>query len=147
MNSEKNENKTNLQNNNLKMDFTKSERFNKLEKYLTCPQCNNIFCDPVTLFCQHTICKSCLLYSSNNCLICGTQHFIPISPNYQLNSIIEKIYGESYVNNRREQIETKINNDMKLKRNYKIRKEYFNELINNIYECNGKFIFNKHLNF
>lgn len=121
-------------------DFTKSKRFVELEKCLICPQCGDILCEPVTLFCQHTMCQSCmLLHSTDKCVICGKKSLMPSSPNFQLKNIIEKIYGEKYINERKDNIDAKINSDLKLKRQYKIRKEYFNNLVNKISDYGGKF--------
>ena len=57
-------------------DFVEKE---KIEKYLTCPICQEIFDDPIRISCGHTFCKQCLLQwekKSNNklCSLCRNQY-------------------------------------------------------------------------
>jgi hypothetical protein len=121
-------------------DFLKSSRFNQLEKILTCPKCNQIFCDPVTLFCQHTLCQSCLVIESpDKCFVCNNDIMLPTNGNYQLKNIIDKIYGEDYFKHRKEDFQQILSNDLKLKKKYEIYKTYFPLLINKIKDSHGKF--------
>jgi len=121
--------------------FKQSQRFVQLVKILTCPLCQQILCDPVTLFCQHTLCQSCLvLKCQDKCYLCKTDIILPTNSNYQLKSIIDKIYSEDYFKERKDKFQQVLSNDLKLKKKYEIYKNYFSSLINKVQDKHGKFI-------
>ena len=124
-------------------EFKQSERFKELEKTLSCSICNQIFLEPVTLFCQHTFCHSCIIMKFENstikCPICEQTVMLPISHNFQVKGIIDKIYSSDYFVNR-ENLNQKLITNLKLKQKYEIYKQYFNELLKKVSEQNGKFI-------
>lgn len=128
-------------------DFRKSPRFKELEKLLTCKCCNQILMEPVTLFCQHTYCQSCLIINNANtentatftCMECKKNMIIPVSSNFQLRGIIDKIYDTEYFEDRKQQFTNLLAKDLKLKRKYDIYKEKLNSIVNKVTETNGKF--------
>ena len=117
--------------------FKTSPKFQEMEKLLTCQSCQQIFMNPITLFCQHTFCQSCLLLKEGNDLKCFTCHsnvIIPPINNFQLKNIIDKIYPEAYFKERKQEFDKQLSNDLQLKRKYEIYKELFNNNINKINE-------------
>ena len=133
----------NVQTNN-KDDFKQSPRYTELEKLLTCSCCNQILLEPVTLFCQHTFCQSCIILNNEKqqleCPKCNESVVIPVSNNFQLRGIIDKIYSDDYFKERKTKFDKMLANDLKLKKKYEIYKNYFNDLLGKIHESNGKFI-------
>lgn len=125
-------------------DFKKSTRYNELQKLLTCSCCNQIFLEPVTLFCQHTFCQSCIVLNNEKqqleCPKCNESVVVPVSNNFQLRGIIDKVYGEDFFKERKEQFEKMLAGNLKMKRKYEIYKNYFNDLLGKIHESNGHFI-------
>lgn len=138
MENKENNQETNQENNVI--DFKTSDRFKQLETLLTCKQCKQILCDPITLLCQHTFCQSCIITNSDDkCFICKLEMMMPINSNFQLKSIIEKMYDADFFKERRERFKEEMNKDLKMKKKYEIYKNYFNTLINKVNDKNGKF--------
>lgn len=127
-------------------DFKNSDRFEQLETLLTCKSCQQIYMDPITLFCQHTFCRQCLIDNNDEtfkCPECQVDIVLPPSNNFQLKHIIEKIYPESHFTERQKQFNKKLANDLKLKRKYEIYKERFSAIMNKVQKVyNNKFIIN-----
>jgi hypothetical protein len=129
------------------LTFKNSARFQQLETLLKCSKCNQIFLDPVTLFCQHTFCQSCIILNNKadeiKCMICQLDNIMPVNGNYQLKGIIEKIYDDNFFSDRKKKFEEFLNKNIKTKKKFEIYKNSFNESIKNINEIDGKFIINK----
>lgn len=77
---------------------------------LTCSICKDYFCEPITLICNHTYCRLCLIRANennNHCPLCNTRFWIPdynITNNI-LKSMIVKIIGEEGYKERMEELE------------------------------------------
>jgi hypothetical protein len=140
-------NQSNQDKNTDNSTFKDSTRFHQLETLLKCPKCDQIFLDPVTLFCQHTFCQSCIILNNKEdeikCMICQQDNILPVSGNYQLKGIIEKIYDENFFSDRKKKFEEYLNKNIKTKKKFEIYKNSFNESIKNVREINGQFIVNK----
>jgi len=124
--------------------FKDSVRFQQLETLLKCSKCNHIFMDPVTLFCQHTFCQSCIIMNNKEddikCMMCQKDNIMPVNGNYQLKNIIEKIYDTDFFKDRKVRFEDFLNKNIKMKKKYEIYKKSFNESLKNIKETNGQFV-------
>lgn len=57
-----------------------------------CDVCKDFLFEPVTLFCQHTFCMSCII-SLKECPMCRLKIYIPKNQNKIFTKIIEILYG------------------------------------------------------
>jgi hypothetical protein len=134
------------------LTFKNSDRFQQLETLLKCPKCDQIFLDPVTFFCQHTFCQSCIILNNKDdeirCMICQQDNIMPVTNNYQLKDIIEKIYNDDFFDNRKTKFEEYLNKNLKTKKRFELYKQSFNKSIKNVKESNGEFtIQNIHIGY
>ncbi|KAM7003207.1 nuclear factor 7, brain-like [Tautogolabrus adspersus] len=66
----------------------------KLEEYLCCPVCKDIFKDPVILSCSHSFCKDCLQSwwkerENKECPVCRRRNSKELPPNLALKNLCE----------------------------------------------------------
>ncbi len=63
-----------------------------IDELCKCDICKDFLFDPVTLFCQHTFCYSCLT-SLKECPMCRLKLFIPNKKNKIFTNLIDILYG------------------------------------------------------
>ena len=74
----------------------------ELEKTLQCSICHDLFNEPVTLFCNHTYCHSCLVVLKKDyrdcrqCPVCQTKIWEPSlkTVNYVIRDTVKQLFGE-----------------------------------------------------
>jgi hypothetical protein len=72
---------------------------------LTCPLCLHLLFSPLVTTCGHSFCKPCIekcFLSSHKCPICQCPQPPALTPNYIVQSFIEKNYPEEYQKRRNE---------------------------------------------
>ncbi len=67
--------------------FTPSKKF--LEEHFGCPICLDVLQNPITTYCGHNFCQSCLNNNKFSCPICRQMSPGNLSINYQLKNTIE----------------------------------------------------------
>jgi len=76
------------------MEITDQKKKDLLE-ILKCSLCHELLYQPVTLFCQDTFCKACLVkLPTNECPTCRRKFFRPPISNFKLLGLIEKVFPE-----------------------------------------------------
>jgi RING-type zinc-finger len=72
-------------------------QIDEFKKNLSCSICLGKFCQPITLLCQHTFCKNCLVQSKeNDCAICRVPYVIPNEINHVIDDATKAFFPEEY---------------------------------------------------
>ncbi len=73
---------------------TKNNEIKKenIDELCKCDVCKDFLFEPVTLFCQHTFCYSCVI-PLKECPMCRLKLFMPIKKNKLFSNIIDILYG------------------------------------------------------
>lgn len=75
-----------------------------MSEILSCDICNETFCNPITLICQHTFCRQCISNNIKECPLCRVK--IPAIP-VQTNEILEELVKLYFGDEKYKQIEDK----------------------------------------
>ena len=106
-----------------------------LQQSLVCPICADPFYKPVTLICQHTFCKSCLMSSTDRrCGICRLRYVIPKEHNRIIENAIKVFFREDWQQRDDEQTLEKAKQDLRQTALQQLRAELFEEAVNNSLE-------------
>jgi hypothetical protein len=86
------ETKTNTNDNNDNNNTNVKINQELIDDNCKCDVCKDFLFEPVTLFCQHTFCKSCVI-SLKQCPICRLKIYIPKNQNKIFTKLIDILYG------------------------------------------------------
>lgn len=100
-----------------------------LAKHFECGICNNLMIEPITLFCQHTYCKKCLVEhkkKSHKCPVCTAKFFLPPEKvhNYTIANLTMQLFPEEHKERNAEIDKEKVKKDLM----QEIREELRNEI-------------------
>lgn len=114
--------------------------FVELEKSLTCGVCRELFNEPVTLFCNHTFCHSCILnlkqdWQGRQCPLCQTKVWQPSlkTVNFVIRDMVKSLFGEErYQKAYEERQKTILKNDLKTQVVQEIKEEMWRSISDNL---------------
>lgn len=110
-----------------------TKEVDNLHQSLICPICTQKFYNPVTLICQHTFCKECLvMMNERKCAICRVGFIIPKEHNRIIEDAVKVFFREEWeerdeefkAEHHREDIEKEVREE--------IRRELFNEVVTGV---------------
>lgn len=129
-----------------------------IKKYLSCGICSQILYQPVTLFCQHNFCRTCLLqlvkkpyqhqgppgspwvaFNQNGnllslCPVCQRRFFLPPNKmhNYELDQLIEEMIDDPEYFQERKKEDLKMNPDLQNEAKEELKQELLATILNEI---------------
>lgn len=114
-----------------------------LQEELKCPVCRDLVYKPITLLCQHSLCKECAIaLPKNSCPICNTNFVLPGEWNRMLDEVSSFINKESYEQRQKAESLKEFEKDEKQKIKDKLYREIYANVINrsvNNYKKNNEY--------
>ena len=101
----------------------------------TCAICHDILYEPVTLFCQHSYCQSCLVGRPvHSCPVCRLALFIPPVFNRWMQSRIIEYYGQEVYKRRGEAIASEQKAEEEIKKRNLLERKVEQEMLHRVLE-------------
>lgn len=102
-----------------------------LQQSLVCGICMDKFYQPVTLICQHTFCKGCLMQSHDRkCPICKIGYVIPREYNRIIDTASQIFFHEEWLERDAELQRHKLKRDLRKEVEQELRNELFDQVVN-----------------
>jgi hypothetical protein len=117
-----------------------------IKDFLKCSICLDIYCEPITLMCQHNFCKQCLTRflarhrstqdddyvtitpNTNLCPLCKLHIFIPPQHNIELDHVAKTLFPDQYNDKKKRIIEEEFYKSI----DAKVREDIWREVVNTI---------------
>ena len=102
-----------------------------LHQSLVCGICMDKFYHPVTLICQHTFCKSCLVQAKERkCPICQLRFVIPQEYNRIIENAVKVFFNEEWLERDEEARKERLKKDIRSTVEDELREELFEQVVN-----------------
>lgn len=102
-----------------------------LHQSLVCGICMDKFYHPVTLICQHTFCKSCLVQAKERkCPVCQLRFVIPQEYNRIIENAVKVFFNEEWLERDEEARKERLKKDIRSTVEDELREELFEQVVN-----------------